>query len=102
MSRSASDSIVTPIQFLRLSLEDEIIVECRDNRVIRGVLHVCFLKLVTITKFLPKQTNSPLFLPLPILIPFPFPLSPFPFPLPPFPFPPSPLYPQYPTLLHPL
>jgi hypothetical protein len=63
MSRSASDSIVTPIQFLRLSLEDEIIVECRDNRVIRGVLHVCFLKLVTITEFLSKQTNSPLFLP---------------------------------------
>lgn len=39
MSRSAAGSIETPIQYLRLSLEDEIVVEYRDNRILRGKLH---------------------------------------------------------------
>eukprot|EP00461_Guttulinopsis_vulgaris_P003120 UN03121 len=38
-ARSASDTIEAPIQFLRLSLEENVTVECRDNRLLTGTLH---------------------------------------------------------------
>lgn len=38
-ARTSSQVIETPFQFLRISLEDEVIVECRDRRVVRGTLH---------------------------------------------------------------
>lgn len=38
-ARSAADTIESPLQFLRISIEDEVIIELKDNRTIRGILH---------------------------------------------------------------